>query len=45
MLKEVEEVAREFLELSKGKPVRIISHHDTDGITSAAILVQTLQKT
>jgi single-stranded-DNA-specific exonuclease len=44
MLKEVEEVAREFLELSKNKTVRIISHHDTDGITSAAILIQTLKR-
>jgi single-stranded-DNA-specific exonuclease len=44
MLKEVERIARDFLELSKGKPIRIISHHDTDGITSAAILAKALKR-
>ncbi|MFA4960613.1 MAG: DHH family phosphoesterase [Candidatus Pacearchaeota archaeon] len=42
MLKEVEKLALEFLELSKNKTIRIISHYDTDGITSAAILIKTL---
>jgi len=31
-------------ELSKVKPLRIISHFDTDGITSAAIFSRTLQR-
>jgi len=44
MLKRVDELAREFLELSKEKPVRIISHYDTDGITSAAILAKTFKR-
>jgi single-stranded-DNA-specific exonuclease len=44
MKKEVEEIAREFLELSKNRPIRIISHHDTDGITSAAILAKTFRR-
>jgi single-stranded-DNA-specific exonuclease len=44
MLKEVERLAREFLEFSKEKPIRIISHYDTDGITSAAILIKTLKR-
>lgn len=44
MLKEVERVAREFLEATKEKPIRIISHFDTDGITSAAILAKTFQR-
>jgi RecJ-like exonuclease len=44
MLKEVEQFAKEFLEFSKDKPIRIISHHDTDGITSAAILTKTFKR-
>ncbi|RMD45587.1 DHH family phosphoesterase [Candidatus Pacearchaeota archaeon] len=44
MLKEVERIARDFLEESSKKPVRVISHYDTDGITSAAILVKTLKR-
>ena len=37
-------VAKEFLEKSKDKEIQIISHFDTDGITSAAIMVQALKK-
>ncbi|MDH3353348.1 MAG: DHH family phosphoesterase [Nanoarchaeota archaeon] len=44
MLKEVDSFAREFLEYAKDKPIRIISHYDTDGITSAAILAKTLKR-
>jgi len=44
MLKEVDAFVKEFLEFSKGKPIRIISHHDTDGITSAAILAKTFKR-
>lgn len=44
MLKEIGDIAKEFLEISKDKPIRIISHHDTDGITSAAILIKTLKR-
>ncbi len=44
MLTAIENLSREFLELSKNKPVRIISHHDTDGITSAAIMTQMLRR-
>jgi len=44
MLKEVEGFVKEFLEFSKDKPIRIISHYDTDGITSAAILIKTLKR-
>lgn len=36
--------ARKFLEKSKNKSIRIISHHDTDGITSAAIMTIALKK-
>jgi len=44
MLKEIDTFAKEFLEYSKDKPIRIISHHDTDGITSAAILAKTFKR-
>ena len=33
-----------FLESSKNKEIYIVSHFDTDGVTSAAIMVQTLKK-
>ena len=44
MLKKVEQFTKEFLEYSKDKPIRIISHYDTDGITSASILAKTLKR-
>jgi RecJ-like exonuclease len=44
MLKEIDKFAKEFLEASKDKPVRVISHYDTDGITSAAVLTKTLKR-
>jgi RecJ-like exonuclease len=44
MLKEIDTFVKEFLEFSKNKPIRIISHHDTDGITSAAILTKTFSR-
>ena len=44
MLKEIDKFTKEFLEISKNSPIRIISHHDTDGITSAAILAKTFQR-
>ena len=44
MQKEVNQFVKEFLEYSKDKPIRIISHYDTDGITSAAILIKTLKR-
>lgn len=44
MLNAVNKIAIEFLELSKQKPVRIISHHDTDGITAAAIMAKALKR-
>jgi len=42
MLNSIEQLAKEFLKESENKPIRIISHFDTDGITSAAIMVKTL---
>jgi len=44
MLKEVKQFTEEFLKISENKPIRIISHYDTDGITSAAILIKTLKR-
>ncbi len=44
MLGEVDKVVKEFLVEAKEKPIRIISHFDTDGITSAAILAKTFQR-
>ncbi len=41
---EIELVAKKFLEDSKNQEVQIISHFDTDGITSATIMIQTLKK-
>jgi RecJ-like exonuclease len=44
MLKRVEEIKGKFLRDIENKPVEIISHHDTDGITSAAILAKTIER-
>ncbi|MDD5700244.1 MAG: DHH family phosphoesterase [Candidatus Nanoarchaeia archaeon] len=37
-------VAEEFLKLPKDKEIQIISHFDTDGITSAAIIIKCLKR-
>ncbi|HLD38040.1 MAG TPA: DHH family phosphoesterase [Candidatus Nanoarchaeia archaeon] len=39
----IREVVSIFLEKTKDKEIQIISHFDTDGITSAAIMIQTLK--
>jgi len=44
MLEQISNLAKEFLELSKDKEIRIISHNDTDGITSATIMAKTLKR-
>ena len=44
MLDVIKKLANEFLEISKDKPIRLISHFDTDGITSAAIIVSVLRQ-
>jgi single-stranded-DNA-specific exonuclease len=44
MLEPISQFAKEFLEASKDKEIRVISHNDTDGITSAAILTKTLTR-
>jgi len=40
---ELENLAKDFLEQIKENEIEIISHFDTDGITSAAIIIQTLK--
>jgi len=40
----IKEIASIFTEKTKDKEIQIISHFDTDGITSAAIIVQTLKE-
>jgi len=44
MLTAIKNTAKQFLEKTENKPIQIISHHDTDGITSAAILIKALQR-
>lgn len=41
---EIKSIANDFLEKTKNKDIQIISHNDTDGITSAAIMIRTLKK-
>ncbi len=41
---QIELVAKKFMETIPNKDIFIISHFDTDGITSATILVQALKK-
>lgn len=42
MLAAIKEVALKFIQNTENKPIQVISHHDTDGITSAAILTKAL---
>ncbi|MBI5148490.1 DHH family phosphoesterase [Candidatus Pacearchaeota archaeon] len=44
MIPAIKRAAVEFKEIEKDKTILIISHYDTDGITSAAILAKTLQR-
>ncbi|MEK6873683.1 MAG: DHH family phosphoesterase [Nanoarchaeota archaeon] len=44
MLKAVKEFAYQFLEETQNKPIKVISHNDTDGITSASIITMALQR-
>ena len=40
----IKEMAEKFLEVIGDKEIQVISHFDTDGITSATIMIQTLKK-
>ncbi len=44
MLDYIKNFAKEFLEKTEKKDILIVSHFDTDGITSAAIFAKTLKK-
>ncbi len=41
---EIKKTVQKFLEKSKNKEIEVISHFDTDGISSAAIMIKTLKK-
>jgi len=41
---EIKLVVEKFFEISKDKEIQIISHFDTDGITSATIMIKALKK-
>ncbi|MEX0920514.1 MAG: DHH family phosphoesterase [Candidatus Pacearchaeota archaeon] len=40
----IKEVSKKFLEKTKDREILIISHFDTDGITSASIIIQALKR-
>lgn len=42
--KEVKQIVEKFLKATEKKEILVISHFDTDGITSATIMIQTLKK-
>ena len=42
--KSIKKVSNSFLENSKGKMLQVVSHFDTDGITSAAIFIQAMKR-
>lgn len=41
---QIEKIARKFSEIPQNSEIQIVSHFDTDGITSAAIMILTLKK-
>lgn len=44
MLKSIDNFTKNFLKDTENKDIIIINHHDTDGITSAAIIIKALQR-
>ncbi len=40
----INQFTKKFLQATENKPIRLISHHDTDGITSASITAKTLKR-
>ena len=44
LLKEIKKFVDNFIEEIRDKQIQIISHFDTDGITSAAIFSKTLER-
>ncbi|MEK6847707.1 MAG: DHH family phosphoesterase, partial [Nanoarchaeota archaeon] len=41
--KSVKDSVKKLLEVSKGREILVVSHFDTDGISSAAIMIQALK--
>lgn len=41
---EIKKAVKKFLEKTKDREIQVISHFDTDGITSATIMIQALKK-
>ncbi|MBS3072400.1 DHH family phosphoesterase [Candidatus Pacearchaeota archaeon] len=44
MIKAIKEFAYQFLKETEQTTIKVISHHDTDGITSASIITKALQR-
>src|SRR3989344_4139550 len=44
MITEIKKAIEKINELSQKKPLKVISHYDTDGITSAAIFSRALER-
>src|SRR3989344_1216778 len=44
MIESIKQASIDFLKKTENKNVFVISHHDTDGITSAAIFTRMLQR-
>src|SRR3990167_11095418 len=42
--RDISKQAEKFLEVTKNKEILLVSHFDTDGITSATIMIQALKK-
>jgi len=40
----IKEIVKKFLEKSEDKDIYVVSHFDTDGITSSTIMIQTLKE-
>ena len=44
ILNEIQEFTKTFLQETKDEKIHLVSHFDTDGITSAAIFTKTLER-
>ena len=44
MLEKIKEVSNDFVESTKNKSIVLVSHNDTDGITSASIMTKCLKR-
>ena len=44
MIQRIKQAVERIREISEKKPIRVISHYGTDGITAAAIIARTLQR-